>query len=681
MAVKVRCTGCEKVLTVPDQARGKAVKCPNCETRISVPAGGDEKPAKAAKKTAAKAAPDSESALLSIDLKQAEDTASRVCPKCGYDMTHYDEEITECSKCGHDMATGGLGEKARKRRMKGPDPDKFYAGLWGPNWSFVVKNQVLAWRTIAYALLFSLLMFGALFAYLYIAPWPPRIFFALCAIVSGMMIPGWLWFLDQEITRASLERKDKFKRINLDIFLCSALGVKTVIWHIVFVGPLLAIPAGIGWVMTEFGGMPQFVLPLIVGVCYLPVFSMLPIVIGHMLMPVQSPGWMFWKVVPAWFRVLKPALLWLMLVLFTHLPFLGCVGAIAAVYGPTLNQMAVTMDHNSAIARAKNEDERKGPKDKTKGQDPLIKEELAKIDYFPLIVPGVLWIVACLSLGFPALYCMRVNGQFVYYFRESLDMIVLAKEYKYVAKEKVDEEDIKPKTLQEVLIEAVVLLVILLVIGGVFGMVSGSMNGEPILLSILGGLIWGVRLAFFVGMSQLTSAAWKQHPGLGILVGLTPASIVISIVCAVVAFYAPSTFATLRIVVAIFGLLMLMGLIGSLIFVAKHWEEARGGCLLSSLAILTSLMLVILVLAGLLTFGTLLGMPADEAAGGQAAPQDPAGVMPDQGLPAGGPAAQIGVETHGATLVASRPIPLRHRLEAFRDGREAASERPHLLCG
>ena len=41
MAVKVRCTGCQKVLNAPDQARGKAIKCPNCDTRITVPAGDD----------------------------------------------------------------------------------------------------------------------------------------------------------------------------------------------------------------------------------------------------------------------------------------------------------------------------------------------------------------------------------------------------------------------------------------------------------------------------------------------------------------------------------------------------------------------------------------------------------------------------------------------------------------
>ena len=39
MAVKVRCPTCDKVLNAPDAARGKAVKCPGCDTKVKVPAG------------------------------------------------------------------------------------------------------------------------------------------------------------------------------------------------------------------------------------------------------------------------------------------------------------------------------------------------------------------------------------------------------------------------------------------------------------------------------------------------------------------------------------------------------------------------------------------------------------------------------------------------------------------
>ena len=39
MPVKVRCPTCEKVLNAPETARGKAIKCPGCETKVKVPAG------------------------------------------------------------------------------------------------------------------------------------------------------------------------------------------------------------------------------------------------------------------------------------------------------------------------------------------------------------------------------------------------------------------------------------------------------------------------------------------------------------------------------------------------------------------------------------------------------------------------------------------------------------------
>src|SRR5262245_47221591 len=110
MAVKLRCPGCEKVLTVPDTARGKSVKCPSCAEKISVPAAKEAPTEKSPKKKAAKQ--DSEASLMAFDLSKAEDADARVCPKCGYDMTYLDEETTECPECGTDIATGGMGEKA-----------------------------------------------------------------------------------------------------------------------------------------------------------------------------------------------------------------------------------------------------------------------------------------------------------------------------------------------------------------------------------------------------------------------------------------------------------------------------------------------------------------------------------------------------------------------------------------
>ena len=127
MPVKVRCSSCDKVVTVPDAARGKAVKCPQCETRIAVPAGdsgaqkavrdsGAQKVVKKKPAAAKSSKPiDSEDGLASLDLRRAEDTNARICSKCGFDLQELDEEETECPQCGFDIEEGGLGVKARKR--------------------------------------------------------------------------------------------------------------------------------------------------------------------------------------------------------------------------------------------------------------------------------------------------------------------------------------------------------------------------------------------------------------------------------------------------------------------------------------------------------------------------------------------------------------------------------------
>jgi hypothetical protein len=474
-------------------------------------------------------------------------------------------------------------------------------------------------------------------------------FFALCAAVSGLMIPGWLWFLDEQVVANTLMKKEKLKRVNLDFFLCSALGVKFVVWHIVFAGPLLAIPALIGWVLVSMVGLPQFVLPIVVGVCYLPVLSMLPIVIGHMVMPVQTPGWLFWKVAPAWLRVAKPCLLWLMMLLFTHLPVIGCVAAIGAVYGPSLNQIAVTMDHNSAIVRAKTLDEGKSAKDKTKGQDPLLKENPSAVNYFPLIVPGVLWLVACLSLGFPALYAMRLNGQLVYYFRDSLDMIALAKEYKYVARARVDEEEDKPpKTLIQIIGESAIIVAVCTLLGLVGGMIYGALSTD---VGIAGGVflgaIGGTLLAAVIGRLALLSAAFQENAGWGMLVWWVP--------------------------------------FGDLIYVITHWEDGRGPFFTQIFAggayifvLVISIALALMGFAGQMQQGGGGGdfnqvapeMPADDGGAGAA----------DEAAPAGGePAAWI-VPARETTLAASRdgmPRQSRHEVKVWR---EAASVPLRELC-
>ncbi|MBI1346088.1 hypothetical protein GC163_07345 [bacterium] len=625
MSVKVRCTGCDKVLTAPDAARGKSIKCPSCDTKVKVPAA--DKP----KKSASKKPVDSEDAIAALDLRQAEDENVRICGKCGYDMSHRDEDETECPKCGYDSSIGGLGEKAQKRRLKGPDPDKFYAGLWKSNWKFVFKNQGLAWRTMLYTLIASMLMFLCAFMYLYIPMWPPRMFFAMCATVSGLMIPGWLWFMDQEVMVGTLQKKDKLKRVNFDFFLCSALGIRWVAWHIVFALPVMLVPLLFGWILTSFVGLPPFVFWIFAGLGYLPVLAMITISTGHFVMPVQAPGWMFWKVAPAWFRTLKPTLIWLFLTLMLHAPAIGCLATIGALYGPQINQVVAQMEENADTARFKAAKENAGKKEQAKfADDPRGDKEYHKISYSLFVVPSILWATACLLLGFPAAYSCRVNGQFIYYFRDSLDLVALAKEYKYVSKARPeDEEDEKPKTMAQVTVDAVAVFAISMIIGLVIGFVSGALGEEGMVVGLLAGFFIGLRVAFFNGSSMITQAAWEEGIGWGLWVGVWPVSVVVLIVCGFVVAFVPA----LMIVGLIAIGLSLIGAIGAIVYTSTHWMEARTGCLVCLMSLFVSLITVILIVVGVVAASAALGFDPnqqqEEAAQQEVAPDAaPAEAMP-----------------------------------------------------
>ena len=523
MPVKVKCTGCEKVLSVPDAARGKAVKCPHCQTRISVPDEDDlpKSPSKSASsksKTKKSSKPvDAEDALVSFDMRRAEDTEARICSKCGFDMQYQDEEDTECPQCGFDSAEGGLGARARKKALKGPDPADFYPGLVSEAWKFVGKNVLLAWRTVAYTLVSLAIALGCLFLYFWISMWPPRVFLALCFTISFLVIPGWMWFLDTEVIKLTLERKDKFKKLNFDFFLASAMGAAFVFWNVAVLLPVLAIPAGLGWLLVNYAGMPGYVLPICVGIGAIPAIWMLPVVMSHMSMPVQYKGWMVWKVVPIWARNLKSLSVWLMWFLLTNLLNIGGIATIAAMSSADISNIVAISESNASIRRE--EFSRiQNPNTKRKGQQAPVLEKLPDpqpIDYKPLILPVVILAVMSIFNGFTSLFNMRTNGQFTYYNKSSLELVDKLKEYKYKAKEKRDEdEDEKPKTLAQQSVDGFVFVLVFALIGVVGGMLYGTLTDVGVPNGIVTGMLIGLTLAwitsYFNGVKEgfLDSQMW-----------------------------------------------------------------------------------------------------------------------------------------------------------------------------
>lgn len=514
MPVKVRCSSCDKVLTVPDAARGKAVKCPQCDERITVPTG-DSQVTKAAEKTKKKPAAkenkpiDSEDALASLDLRRAEDANARICSKCGFDMEDLDEEETECPKCGFDVESGGLGIKARKKQMKGPDPADFFPGLAKGAWSFVFKNQMLAWRTAVYTLVPLLISMVCAFLYLYISAWPPRVFFALCFFVSFLVIPGWLWYLDTEVIKLTLERKDKFKKLNFDFFLASSKGVIFVAWMIVGAGPILLLPVGLGYYLVNYSGQPEWMMGVCAGVGMIPVIWMMPIVMAHMTMPISMPSWMFWKVIQFWGRSISGASMWFLWFIITTLPLVGGAAAIGAVWGNDLVSLVQTMESNADISRrilaAEN-----APKGKN--AQPVDLTAIGKpvdIDLKPVIGPCIILAVMCLPLGFIGMFNMRTNGQFVFYFRERLELIDKAKEYKYVAKKrKSEEDDDEPATMQKDLSDGLVIAIAFAFVGGLGGVAYGLATSAGLPKGISFGVLLGTALGLVFGLIRLMILAF-----------------------------------------------------------------------------------------------------------------------------------------------------------------------------
>ncbi|MBS0204686.1 MAG: hypothetical protein JSS49_17415 [Planctomycetes bacterium] len=535
MPVKVRCTSCDKVLTVPDTARGKAVKCPACDTRIAVPTGDSqvskkdgEKPKK---KPVAKASKpvDSEDALASLDLRRAEDANARICSKCGYDMELLDEEETECPKCGYDIQSGGLGVKARKRALKGPDPADFYPGLAKNAFSFVIKNQGLCWRTNLYTLICLLISLFCAFMYLWISAWPPRAFFGLCFTVAFLVIPGWLWYLDTEVIKLTLERKDKFKKLNFDFFLASSKGVIAVAWTAVVVVPLIAIPAGIGYYLVQTG-QPEWMMGVCIGVGLIPVIWMLPGVMAHMTMPISMPGWMFWKVIQFWFRTIGGSSVWFMWLLITSIPLIAGAATIGAVWGNDINTIVNTMEYNADINRqlraAENAPKGKNatPVDVTSIGTP------ADVDFTPLIGPAIILAVMCLPLGFIGMFNMRTNGVFTFYFRERLELIDKAKEYKYVAKERRDpDDDDAPRTWQKDLAEGVMVPLVCLLMGLIGGMLFGALTNVGVPGGVIAGSFCGLYLAILINSISFIVEGFRESVLWGFLVWFAPFAIFVFI--------------------------------------------------------------------------------------------------------------------------------------------------------
>lgn len=392
MAVKVRCPTCEKVLSAPDSARGKAVKCPECETKIKIPAGdsagasgGESRTtARRTARTAVKkpVGGDSTEFLAGLDLDKIVDSSEAMCPKCGADIP---EGVTECPKCGVDITTGQLSSSARKRMSrKGPDPALFYGAAWKDSWAFMKENSTVALRTGGYFTSMQILI-GTLAS---LANWlsgmPPKFFLGAFIIAAFLAFPGWAWWVTIETIRTTAGKKRDIRGVHVDTFRNIALGLKYILWLIVF-------PA---W------------LPF--------VGFMAPVAMVHMAMPVTKKGWFSPLLLPAFFRNFLPAMYCWLIGFVTILVPLVLVGGLTLIMVACFGMEYFRVMASTAWPNT--------------------------VKTWGMYIGGiVIQLVNNFAWGFFLVYNARVLGLFAYYFQNSLDLTTFITEKVYVRKEvKVD---------------------------------------------------------------------------------------------------------------------------------------------------------------------------------------------------------------------------------------------------
>ncbi|MFK7777756.1 MAG: hypothetical protein QM501_06490 [Gimesia sp.] len=425
MPIKVRCKECKTSFSVKDEAAGKRVRCKGCGAPVKVSAKQKKK------RSTSHKSEDTDDFLTSFDINDIEDAGSKICPRCGTDV---DEEDIECTKCGVELSTGRMSESTRKkRRRKGPAIEEFYKKSWGDAYTFLGNHTGLVMKTFIYSLIASTLFLCAVFMTFWCHRFPPRAFWSFLAFVSIMAIPGWIWFIQTEVVRFALQKKNKLKRINFDFFLCSALGIKLVLWMVLFSLPAQAIFGVVGYYFINNDSVILGAILIAVG--FLPTLIMFPLAMPHMTMVDSTPGWMLNKIGKVFLRLAKPTLFCVMIFVITNLPTIGCLAGIGVLYGNDLDTFFSNVRYNSKVA-ADEQDKKHAEDNKLKDFKPgkFVGSKPKELDAKVLIVPAVLWLFACIFFAPAMIYNARVNGLLALHCKPDLGLITKLDEIKYVSK-------------------------------------------------------------------------------------------------------------------------------------------------------------------------------------------------------------------------------------------------------
>ena len=437
MPVKIRCRSCQKILNAPDRARGKAIKCPNCEETIRVPSRDGKQPRrrKAPAQPRKSSAPDVESSIVNVDLRHAEDSRVQVCPKCGAELT---EEEIDCRACGIDLATGKVSIRTlRKKGLAVADPKEFYGKAWSNSARFVLDNKNLVLRTGNYWTVLTLLLGGSsglcnYFIVDYPAPevdpsdmeillggkWPLVVFFGIMSFMFLAGSLGWYWRLVIEVIRITMaKKKKKIKNLDFDFFEALALGYKFFFWSYVLMIPIFFVVSLVLVPMNFVGSFDIPVLgPLVIGLIALGVYTIplivFPVAMVHMSMPYTFKAWLPTEMTKVWVKNIGPSLYWLMLFVIVNLPLIGILVGLGLLQNHLDTFFQVTLGSWATWILAQL-------------GETATAGFLFSCVRFPLMFLFVILLVApiCLLAAVPAVFSMRVNGLLAFYRKDSLELI------------------------------------------------------------------------------------------------------------------------------------------------------------------------------------------------------------------------------------------------------------------
>lgn len=447
MPVKVRCPGCGKVVTAPDKAQGRAIRCPDCKGPIRVPAamkGGK-------RKKTSRANP-----LAGVDLSRMEDMGVDVCMKCG---TELDEEETECPECGYDSSVGGLGKVATKKRRRGPDPADFYGKAWTESWSFLLENKNLAVKTAFFWTIFGTLAWCSTNMVIWCDRTPPKMFWLGMSTIFTLGIPGWYWFLNGKIIQATMEQRPKIGRIEADFFSSIALGVKSFAWPYILGLPVtvwfmitgatvlilwmdLSIQLRIMEIVAKAADIPREKLPDAPSFRLDPEYAFAPlrwvggiaVLLSRFCFPIAQvhlngthsyKSYLPVDMIVLFFKNIGATLYWLMMWVAVHLPMVIAISLISTLWlEETWIFLMDTLKDFIAWAMEMTDN-----KVKVVIKDGLLAPDDEMNDGFMFsLIAGSCWMVVIFTVSFltsllfaaPSVFMMKANGLFGHYNRDSL---------------------------------------------------------------------------------------------------------------------------------------------------------------------------------------------------------------------------------------------------------------------